>query len=94
MDIIHGYVMSAERGITRVRRQDGGYIVFATSRTYRKGDCVVLEFDPLLHEVVNSSTVCEWEARECGVNLDETPAEEIEDYEFDCPWVHVEDLEE
>jgi hypothetical protein len=84
MDILRGYVIGVERGITRVRRYDGGVANLTTKRQYRNGENLVMLYDPLREFIAESYTVSEWAALQDGVNLDDL-GPEPDDEEDDCP---------
>jgi hypothetical protein len=82
MHILYGYVAGVERGITRVRRRDGGTINVLTKQQYNYGDNLVMEYDPLCNLVVNTHTAAEWEALARGDDMSEPPGIEEDDDAF------------
>ena len=80
MNIIRGYVGRGGRpGVVQVCRRDGGFIHVLTRHSYKYGQNVVVEYDPLRQLAVGIHTMSEWEARQEGVDLNEVPPEEEED---------------
>jgi hypothetical protein len=79
MDILRGYVIGVERGITRVRRCDGGVANLTTTRQYRNGENIVMLYDVLRDFIAESYTVSEWAALQDGANLDDTGPEDDEE---------------
>jgi hypothetical protein len=82
MDILRGYVVGVERGITRVRRCDGGVVNLTTMRQYRSGENLVMLYDPLREFIAESYTVSEWAALQDGVNLEDTGPEPEEEDDY------------